>query len=84
MVGLIIAFPGIVSSGLDKKEVFDLDKVHIEMENSMRAVEPAPDPMTNAIPSAPTELPSVPGASPTPATTPMDDMQKAIEDSMKK
>ncbi|MBW8722140.1 MAG: TRAP transporter large permease subunit, partial [Polaromonas sp.] len=44
MVGLIIAFPGIVSSGLDKKQVYDLDKVRIEMENNMPAVEPATDP----------------------------------------
>ena len=35
MVGLIIAFPSIVSSGLDKKLVIDLDKVKID-----RPVEP--------------------------------------------
>jgi GntP family gluconate:H+ symporter len=40
MVGLIIAFPGIVSSGLDKKEVYDLDKVQREMEASMPAATP--------------------------------------------
>jgi TRAP-type mannitol/chloroaromatic compound transport system permease large subunit len=32
MVGLIIAFPGIVSSGLDKEEKVDLDKVMLQME----------------------------------------------------
>jgi GntP family gluconate:H+ symporter len=32
MVGLIIAFPGIVSSGLDEKEVIDLDKVVLEVQ----------------------------------------------------
>ena len=37
MVGLIIAFPGIVSSGLDKAEAIDLDKVRIEMEANMPA-----------------------------------------------
>jgi TRAP-type mannitol/chloroaromatic compound transport system permease large subunit len=37
MVGLIIAFPGIVSSGLDKKEAIDLDKVVLEVQ----AEEPA-------------------------------------------
>jgi GntP family gluconate:H+ symporter len=36
MVGLIIAFPGIVSSGLDKTEKIDLDKVVLEVQ-----VEPA-------------------------------------------
>jgi TRAP-type mannitol/chloroaromatic compound transport system permease large subunit len=35
MVGLIIAFPGIVSSGLDKKEIIDLDKVTLEMQVDM-------------------------------------------------
>jgi hypothetical protein len=32
MVGLIIAFPGIVSSGLDEKEIIDLDKVVLEVQ----------------------------------------------------
>lgn len=39
MVGLIIAFPGIVSSGLDTKEVIDLDKVVLEVQ----ADEPTPE-----------------------------------------
>jgi len=43
MVGLIIAFPGIVSSGLDKKVVYDLDKVRIEMEASMPDALEQPD-----------------------------------------
>jgi GntP family gluconate:H+ symporter len=42
MVGLIIAFPGIVSSGLDKKEVYDLNKVQLEMEASMPVPETQP------------------------------------------
>jgi len=50
MVSLIIVFPGIVSSGLDKKEVYDLDKIRLQMESQMRkldaldaaAPEPAP------------------------------------------
>ena len=80
MVGLIIAFPGIVSSGLDKKQVYDLDKVRIEMENSMRAVEPAPDSTTEAVPTSPAAEPAPSGS----ASKPTDDMQKAIEDSMRK
>ncbi|HAL38878.1 MAG TPA: C4-dicarboxylate ABC transporter, partial [Polaromonas sp.] len=35
MVGLIIAFPGIVSSGLDKAEVYDPDKIRLQMEADM-------------------------------------------------
>jgi tripartite ATP-independent transporter DctM subunit len=37
MVGLIIAFPGIVSSGLDKKEIIDLDKVVLEVQAEVPA-----------------------------------------------
>ena len=40
MVGLIIAFPGIVSSGLDKAEVVDLDKIGAEMQKNLPAAEP--------------------------------------------
>ncbi|WP_394756914.1 TRAP transporter large permease subunit [Rhodoferax sp.] len=43
MVGLIIAFPGIVSSGLDKKVVYDLDQVRMEMEASMPDALEQPD-----------------------------------------
>lgn len=35
MVGTIIAFPGIVSSNIDKVEVYDLDKVRRQMEANM-------------------------------------------------
>jgi TRAP-type mannitol/chloroaromatic compound transport system permease large subunit len=35
MVGLIIAFPAIVSSGLDKKEVFDMQKIQQQMEQDV-------------------------------------------------
>ena len=37
MVGLIIAFPGIVSSGLDEKVVYDLDAIREQMEADMPA-----------------------------------------------
>ena len=37
MVALIIFFPGIVSSGLDKAEVIDMDKVTLEMQADMPA-----------------------------------------------
>jgi len=57
MVSLIIIFPGIVSSGLDKKEVYDLDKIRLQMESQMRKLDAldaaAPEP-------APGEQPEVP------------------------
>lgn len=76
MVGLIIAFPGIVSSGLDKKEVYDLDKVRLQMEAGF--------PETPAL-EAP--APEIPGPASSPATAPAateDDPLKALQDSLSK
>ena len=42
MVGLIIAFPGIVSSGLDKVEKIDLDKVILQVQEEPVQAAPAP------------------------------------------
>jgi TRAP-type mannitol/chloroaromatic compound transport system permease large subunit len=76
MVGLIIAFPGIVSSGLDKAEVYDLDKVQREMEANMPAPEltaPAPEPNASE-PEAAASAPAEGKAE--------DDPMKALQDSM--
>jgi GntP family gluconate:H+ symporter len=92
MVGLIIAFPGIVSSGLDKKEAFDLDKVGAEMMINMPGAEPqAPtsEPAIDA--SAPATTPDA-GAAPASGSTPApaadaaaeNDPMKAMEEAMKK
>jgi len=81
MVALIIFFPGIVSSGLDKEEVYDLDKVGAQMEAEMSA---APLPGLDA--SAPTiTLPQAGDA--TPAAEPAaneDDPMKAMQDALEK
>ncbi len=42
MVGLIIAFPGIVSRGLDKVEKIDLDKVILQVQEEPMEAPPAP------------------------------------------
>ena len=42
MVGLIIAFPGIVSSGLDKVEKIDLDKVILQVQEEPAEAPPVP------------------------------------------
>jgi hypothetical protein len=82
MVGLIIAFPGIVSSGLDKKEVYDLDKVRIEMENNMPAMEPATDPFAPAPESSASDATS---GMPAPEAAPAEvDPMKALEEATKK
>jgi TRAP-type mannitol/chloroaromatic compound transport system permease large subunit len=89
MVGLIIAFPGIVSGGLDKKEVFDMDKIRIEMEKSMPAPEQGTDPFAppastpDSQPGAPAGGASSPAADAS-APTPDDDPMKAMLDAIKK
>ena len=68
MVGLIIAFPGIVSSGLDKTEKVDLDKVGVEMQAD-RPTTVTPAPTAAGSPAVPTEN---------------DDAMKAMMDSIAK
>jgi GntP family gluconate:H+ symporter len=81
MVSLIIAFPGIVSGGLDKAQAIDLDKIGAEMEASMPAAEPDQ-------PAAPAPEPDAPAGEPAPAPAPDDaaanDPMKAMEEAMKK
>jgi len=84
MVGLIIAFPGIVSSGLDKKEAVDLDKIGAEMMLNMPGAEPeAPTPEPAADASAPANTPDA-GNPPAPAPAADNDPMKAMEEAMKK
>jgi tripartite ATP-independent transporter DctM subunit len=85
MVGLIIAFPGIVSSGLDKKEAVDLDKVGAEMMLSMPPSELEPDaatPPQDAASDATDEAPLVPTGGQDRSAE--DDPMKAMEEAMKK
>jgi GntP family gluconate:H+ symporter len=71
MVGLIIAFPGIVSSGLDKAEVIDLDKVVLEVQAD------APE-LPASLPAG--SDPAMPAADSTQSDA---DPMKAMEDAMK-
>ena len=70
MVGLIIAFPGIVSSGMDEKVDYDLDAIREQMESSM----PAPIDFDNPYME---QNGSNPGSE-SPADDPLKDMQEAI------
>ena len=76
MVGLIIAFPNLVSGGLDKKEAVDMQQVERELEANMPPPEvqaPEADPADPAASAAD-------GAGSAPATD--DDPLKALQDSM--
>lgn len=60
MVGLIIFFPGIVSSGLDKTEAVDMEQVRMQMDADMLKLDsldapPADDPFKDAPQAAPDE-----------------------------
>jgi TRAP-type mannitol/chloroaromatic compound transport system permease large subunit len=67
MVALIIFFPGIVSSGLDKVEKVDLEKVRLEMEANMPAPEVPVLEGTQQPSADPAAAPG--GAAPAPADT---------------
>jgi GntP family gluconate:H+ symporter len=72
MVGLIIAFPGIVSSGLDKEEGLSADQVQLEMMNATHDSDSGADPAAPTAPGADTEA------------KPEDDPMKMMLDSMNK
>lgn len=80
MVGLIIAFPGLVSGGLVKEETIDADKAFQELR--MQDEQPAEE----AAPAASDPLAAEPGASAPEIEEPAtddDDPMKALEDAMK-
>ncbi|MDR3005389.1 MAG: TRAP transporter large permease subunit [Acidovorax sp.] len=77
MVGLIIAFPGIVSSGLDEKVDYDLDKVREQMESDMAAPIDFENPFVDAAPEA------TPEAAPTTEDDPLKAMQDALQSESK-
>ena len=83
MVALIIIFPGIVSSGLDKKVEYDLDKVRQEMEASMPEAIDFNDPMFNGDGA---NQPPAPGATPGEPSAPAseDDALKALQDQLQR
>lgn len=76
MVGLIIAFPNLVSGGLDKKEAVDMQQVERELEANM----PPPEVQTPEADPADPAASAVDGAGSAPATD--DDPLKALQDSM--
>ncbi|MCW7537582.1 TRAP transporter large permease subunit [Aquabacterium sp. A7-Y] len=82
MVGLIIAFPGIVSGSLDKVEKIDLDKVQIEMPTG--AGDEYGTPSMEGFDTGAPEAASEPSAE-TPAAEedPMKALEQAVEEDQK-
>ena len=82
MVSLIIAFPGIVSSGLDKQEKVDMDKVQQQMENDTST---QPNQPAASAPQAQAPAGAASGLeAPPPSSSSIDDEQKKIDDLFKK
>jgi len=85
MVGLVIAFPGLVTGGLTKEETIDADKAFQELrmkEEPAQPAEPA-DAGASAPDAAASAEPAAPGASAAEVAPAEDDPMKAIEDAMK-
>ncbi len=74
MVAAVVAFPGLVTGGMDKVETIDADKAL----ESMGLPEPAP-----AKPEAPGEAAAAPDAAASESALEGDDPMKALEDAMK-
>jgi TRAP-type mannitol/chloroaromatic compound transport system permease large subunit len=84
MVTLIIFFPGIVSSGLDKEEVYDMDKIGAQMQADMQ--QGTPETAAPSIDASAPEVPSNPASGPASNAPPVadDDPMKAMMESMDK
>ena len=80
MVGLVIAFPALVTSGLDKVKVQDTNKMQIEVPPSSDESAPAPGQNQQNQDGAPASQPSI---MPPAATQDDDDPGKAIERAMR-
>ena len=81
MVGAIIVFPAIVSSGLDKKVVYDMKKVEAEMNANMDAATKAELPAPEVQPGASAAAAAPAAAGAPPADTEADeDPMKALQD----
>ncbi|MBP6418981.1 MAG: TRAP transporter large permease subunit, partial [Giesbergeria sp.] len=86
MVGLIIGFPGIVSSGLDKAEVYDMDEIRRQMEHDMPMPElEAPFEEGNGASSTTADPadPDAAAATDAPEEDPLKAMQEALEEDKK-
>jgi hypothetical protein len=88
MVGLIIAFPGIVSSGLDKKQAIDMKKIEQQMQQELKTEDQfsAPAPEFGTAPAAPAASSPAPqgAAAPAPEAAPsIDAPSQSDEDLIK-
>ena len=80
MVGLVIAFPGLVSSGLGKEETIDADKVFQQLQKQQNAADESA-----SAPNVLSPQPAASAASGAAEVTPADeDPMKALERAMQK
>ncbi|MFZ2218118.1 MAG: TRAP transporter large permease subunit [Rhodoferax sp.] len=84
MVGLLIAFPQLVTGNLDKKQVYNLESIGDQMRDSLPATESIYDaaPSEAPAPEAEAEMPEA--ADELPEDDPLKDLQEATEPGGKK
>ncbi len=82
MVGLIIAFPGLVSSGLTKEATIDADKVfqQLQLEKEVKETAEASDPAASAAVPAADAASAVEGAQTDDKDDPMKGLMEALKD----
>lgn len=90
MVGLLIAFPQLVTGSLDKKEVYNMESIGDQMRDSLPAQGEGSDYGSGEAPAAQSQpgasenaAPAAGAASPEATPAPEDDPMKAMQDALK-
>jgi hypothetical protein len=78
MVGLLIAFPQLVTGGLDKKPVYNMENIGQQMRDTLADTA---NPYDNTIPDA-IETPGIPAAPEPQSVIQDDDPMKAMQDAL--
>ena len=84
MVGLLIAFPQLVTGNLDKKQVYNLESIGDQMRDSLPATESLYDAAPSEAPEAEAEAEMPEAADELPEDDPLKDLQEATEPGGKK
>ena len=84
MVGLLIAFPQLVTGNLDKKQVYNLESIGDQMRDSLPATESLYDAAPGEAPAPEAEAEMPEAADELPEDDPLKDLQEATEPGGKK